>query len=113
MGGYRFLGTRTNNEAEYGGLILALEDALESGFGKIHVKSDSKLIVSQVNGDWNVKNPNLQALLDKVIGLIARLEHFSIEHIPREENSEADRQCNLCLDEYELDIRDDPTGFFS
>lgn len=112
IGGYRFLGTKTNNEAEYEGLILALEFAIDAGFLDVSIKADSKLVVNQVSGSWTVKSPHIQALLDRVNALVRRLDDFEIEYVPREENSDADRQCNECLDAYEGQINNDPTGFY-
>ncbi|CAN0043537.1 unnamed protein product, partial [Discosporangium mesarthrocarpum] len=67
--GYKYLGrNKTNNEAEYWGLILGLEAALKLGIGTVIVRGDSKLVIEQMKGNWQVKAPNLQELNRKVCG---------------------------------------------
>ena len=100
----------TNNVAEYEALVLGLTEALRRGITHLRVKSDSTLMVNQVNGRWAVKNPALSALCDEVRSLAARLEHFSIEYVPREQNAEADRLCNEEMDAAE---NDDPMRFIA
>ncbi|MBI4229678.1 MAG: ribonuclease HI family protein [Planctomycetes bacterium] len=97
--GGRTLGVASNNVAEYKGLIHALERALERGAGRIDAFADSELLVRQVNGIYKVKHPNLKPLHAQVKSLVARLESFSIRHIPREQNRGADAAANRALDE--------------
>jgi ribonuclease HI len=85
-----YLGEGTNNVAEYTAVIRALETAHSMGDAKVHVKSDSLLLVKQLNGEYKVRDAGLRALKNMVDGLCHGLEvHF--EHIPREKNAEADR----------------------
>lgn len=84
-----FIGMGTNNVAEYTAVIKALETVHSMGEMEAHVKSDSQLIVRQLNGEYKVKDPGLRPLHERVVHLCRGLKvHF--EHIPREHNGEAD-----------------------
>jgi probable phosphoglycerate mutase len=93
-----FLGTRTNNHAEYSGLLAALSFALEKGHSKLRVVSDSELMVKQIKGQYRVNSPELRPLYDEAKRRIARLEQFRIEHVLRGKNKEADRLANMAMD---------------
>ena len=93
-----YLGRQTNNYAEYCGLIAALRYALEHGHKALKVLSDSELLVRQIKGVYKVHNAALQELYAQARTLIRRLEWFSIEHVRREQNREADRLANLAMD---------------
>jgi probable phosphoglycerate mutase len=92
------LGVKTNNAAEYLALIAALEFAASKRCQKLKVLADSQLLVRQINGTYRVKNTELAALFNQAKCLIASFKSFSIEHIPREKNQEADRLANLAMD---------------
>jgi GxxExxY protein len=98
----RFLGRATNNVAEYEGLLAALDYALHHHHTKPKVFSDSELLVRQLQGRYKVKSPELKVLYEQARDLIARLEAFSIEHVRREQNREADRLVNQALDAAEV-----------
>jgi probable phosphoglycerate mutase len=108
----KVLGRTTNNVAEYQGLLAGLDYALQHHHLKLKVLSDSELLVRQVQGRYKVKSPNLQPLHERARGMIARLEVFSIEHVPRERNREADRLANQALDDAEVGagLRPAPTN---
>jgi probable phosphoglycerate mutase len=93
------LGIKTNNFAEYSALIAALQFAAANQYGGIKIFADSELLVKQINGVYRVKNPDLRKLYDQAQLLISNLESFSIQHIPREQNREADSLANLAMDE--------------
>jgi ribonuclease HI len=93
-----YLGHQTNNFAEYQGLIAALEYAIENGHKAIKVISDSELLVRQIKGIYKVKNSVLKDLHARAKELIAKLEWFSIEHVLRGKNSEADQLANDAMD---------------
>ena len=93
-----YLGHQTNNFAEYQGLIAALEYALEHGPKALKVISDSELLVRQIKGIYQVKNPTLKDLHARAQELIAQLDWFSIGHALREHNQEADRLANEAMD---------------
>src|SRR5713226_1610540 len=94
----QYLGHRTNNFAEYQGLIAALEYAIEHGHKALKVISDSELLVRQIKGVYKVKNPGLQELYRRAKESISKLEWFSIQHVLREKNREADRLANAAMD---------------
>jgi len=95
----RYLGKATNNVAEYEGLLAALEHALANHHSRLRVLTDSELLALQIKRVYKVKSPGLKPLHDRALGLIARLESFSIQHVPREANRQADRLANQALDE--------------
>lgn len=92
------LGARTNNYAEYSGLLAAMEYALRHGQRALKVLSDSELLVKQMRGHYKVKSPGLQELFTRARALQRQLQWFSIQHVRREQNREADRLVNLALD---------------
>jgi len=92
------IGRATNNQAEYRAVIAALEKAIELGAKHVEVNSDSELVVRQVNGRYRVKNAALKPLYQKVKQLQGLLRGFTITHIPRERNTEADKLTNAALD---------------
>jgi probable phosphoglycerate mutase len=95
----KFLGETTNNFAEYQGLLAALEYAISHGHARLRVLTDSELMARQISGRYKVRSPDLKPLHDKAQSLIARLESFSIRHVYREENREADRLANKAMDD--------------
>jgi ribonuclease HI len=93
-----YLGIQTNNYAEYSGLLAALEYAVREKHPSLKVLSDSELLVRQMQGRYKVKSPGLIDLYDRARALVRKLEHFSIEHVLRAYNREADRLVNQVLD---------------
>jgi len=93
-----YLGTTTNNVAEYTGLIEALLMAKEEGATEVDVVSDSLLLVNQMLGKYRVKHPNLIPLYGKARQLAAEFRRFTIRHTMRAGNKEADRLANLAVD---------------
>jgi ribonuclease HI len=94
----RYLGHRTNNFAEYSGLIAALSYVLEHKHSALRVRSDSELMVRQMNGVYKVRSPELRPLYEQARALARRLKWFRIEHVRREHNAEADRLANEAMD---------------
>ena len=93
-----FLGIRTNNYAEYQGLLAALRYAAEHQIKALKVISDSELMVRQIKGIYKVRHPELRKLYDEAQQLVRRLEHFEIRHALREHNKTADRLANQAMD---------------
>jgi ribonuclease HI len=93
-----FLGKKTNNFAEYSGLLAALNFALENGRSRLRVVSDSELMVKQIKGQYRVNSPELRPLYDEAKRRIAQLEQFRIEHVLRGKNQHADRLANEAMD---------------
>lgn len=93
-----FLGTATNNVAEYAGLIAALTLATKEGLKELTVYSDSQLLVRQIQGQYRVKAPHLVPIFLAALKLRQNLARFEIRHVPREENQEADQLANQAVD---------------
>jgi ribonuclease HI len=93
-----YLGIQTNNYAEYSGLLAALDFAVREKHVSLKVLSDSELLVRQMQGRYKVKSPGLIDLYDRARALVRKLEHFSIEHVLRQYNKEADALVNQVLD---------------
>ena len=94
----QYLGHRTNNYAEYSGLLAALQYALERGPKALKVISDSELMVRQIKGVYKVRNAALQELYRKAQEMIRQLGWFEIGHVLRESNREADQLANEAMD---------------
>ena len=93
----RFLGQKTNNEAEYMALILLLKAAKEHGVRSLRVFGDSKLVVSQVSRQWKINLPHLRLLAQQVWELAEGM-NISYHWIPREQNKSADILSNEGID---------------
>ncbi len=91
------IGATTNNQAEYRAIIAALEKAIGLGAREVELRSDSELVVKQIKGRYRVKKATLRPLYQKVVQLTGSLETFTITHIPRSQNREADRLANKAL----------------
>ncbi|MBI5222975.1 ribonuclease HI family protein [Candidatus Micrarchaeota archaeon] len=91
------IGKGTNNIAEYTAVIRALETAHVMGEMAVHIKSDSELIVRQLNNEYKVKDPALKALKERVVSLSKPMS-VTFEHIPRERNSQADKLSKLAAE---------------
>lgn len=96
----RFLGSSTNNQAEYEALILGLEKAKSLSAKKVDCYLDSQLVVEQLNRRFKVKNPKLGKLFLKVWNLSQFFENINFYHIPREKNKEADSLVNEVIDRH-------------
>jgi ribonuclease HI len=93
-----YLGTGTNNYAEYSALLTALRFAVFTRCEALQVYADSELVVKQIKGEYQVKNEGIRLLYDNALRWIAHIPHFSIEHVRRENNKEADKLANLAMD---------------
>ena len=91
------IGRTTNNQAEYRALIAALEKAGQLGISEVEIRSDSELLVRQIKGIYRVKNAGLIPLYQKAKLLQSKITKFTIRHVPREENSEADELADKAL----------------
>jgi len=94
----KFLGEATNNQAEYEGLLAALEFARSKGYTRLRILSDSELLVRQMSGQYKVKSDGLKPLWERARRAASAFESCSFRHVPREENREADRLANRALD---------------
>ncbi|HEX8628381.1 MAG TPA: reverse transcriptase-like protein, partial [Catenuloplanes sp.] len=93
------IGTTTNNVAEYSGLIAGLTAAAELGATHVDVRMDSKLVVEQMSGRWQIKHPGLRPLAAEAARLMRRFDAVSFDWIPRERNKHADALANQAMDE--------------
>jgi probable phosphoglycerate mutase len=96
---YASLGVTTNNVAEYTGLIEGLKAALELNATQVDVRMDSKLVIEQMSGRWQIKNPGLRPLAAEAATLVKRFDGVTFEWIPRERNKAADALANKAMDE--------------
>jgi ribonuclease HI len=102
------IGAATNNVAEYTAVKRALERAAELGATDVLIRSDSKLLVEQLKGNYRVKNPTLQRLHAEVRGLARRFTKVAYEHVRRERNTRADELVNLAIDAWLAEHPDEP-----
>jgi ribonuclease HI len=95
------VGLMTNNQAEYWALIIALAIYVNEykNDQQLVIRSDSQLLVNQLNGLYTVKNQELKALYQKVVCFLQKIPKYSIEHVYREQNALADEQANLGIDQ--------------
>ena len=94
-----FIGTATNNVAEYNALKAAILEVRKINPGaRVSVRMDSKLVIEQMTGNWKVKHPDMRALVIEIQGLVRDLE-IDFKWIPREENHRADALANRAMNE--------------
>jgi ribonuclease HI len=89
-----FITHATNNEAEYGGVILGLETAIKMGIKNILIEGDSQLVIYQIEGRWKGKEPRMVALSNIAKSLLASFRNVGVRYVPRTENKYADRLTN-------------------
>ena len=92
------IGVATNNVAEYRGLLAALEWAVDAGVAKLQVRTDSLLLVRQMQGNYKVKNTGLIPLHARAQALVKQIGSVVFEHVSREQNTDADRLANEAMD---------------
>ncbi len=93
-----YIGSATNNVAEYSGLVAGLRKALELQLPDVEVVSDSELMVKQMRGEYRVKNAALRELFAEADRLARRVGNVEYRHVKRAHNEEADRLVNAALD---------------
>jgi ribonuclease HI len=94
----RYLGRRTNNYAEWTAVALALEEALSLGASHVDLRTDSELVARQIAGTYKVKHPDLKPIHAGVMALLRRFAGYTVGHVPRELNRDADRLSNVAID---------------
>jgi ribonuclease HI len=95
----KFLGTQTNNYAEYMGLLLGLRRARELSVREVEVFADSELMLRQLGGRYQVKSASLRPLYEEALSLFNDFERVKLVHVPREMNRAADEMSNRAIDE--------------
>jgi ribonuclease HI len=103
----RYIGLATNNIAEYTALIEGLKEALALKADEVFVKTDSELMHRQIIGMYKVKHDGIKPLFDEVVLLSKEFKKVEVAHVPREQNSEADK-----LSRKGLKSQDDRPGAF-
>ena len=95
----KYIGRMTNNVAEYYGLIAALDYAQSNHIRALRIESDSELLVKQMRGQYKVKSADLKPLFERAKKMSQSFASFRIEHVYREQNTEADALANEAMDE--------------
>ena len=93
-----YLGSGTNNYAEYSALLIALRFAAFTRCTELKVLADSELVVKQINGEYKVRNESIKVLHETAMRWIAAIPRFEIRHVYREDNKEADKLANQAMD---------------
>lgn len=95
----KFLGVKTNNQAEYEAVILGLERAKHLKAESVQVLADSELLVKQANGEYKVKHVNIKPLFARMQILVNQIGHVKFRHVRREQNKRADALANKAMDQ--------------
>ena len=95
---HRYLGVTTNNQAEYQAVILALQRCVALEATSVEVLADSELLIRQANGEYRVKNPELQVRFREMRELVVKIGRVTFKHVYREANTQADTLANLAMD---------------
>ena len=93
----RSIGETTSNQVEYQAIIAALQKAVELGARQVEICADSELMVKQLNGRYRVRKASLRPSYQQVGQLLSQFDSFTIIHVPREQNKEADELANTAL----------------
>ena len=93
-----YIGTATNNQAEYRALLACLTKAKKQGIQELQCFLDSELVVKQVRGEYRVKNEDLKILLGEIKKILPTFSRVTFEHVPRSKNAHADKLVNVALD---------------
>ncbi|XP_073152608.1 uncharacterized protein [Henckelia pumila] len=101
----KFLFPATNNEAEYEAFIMGIKLALSVGAKRLTIHSDSQLIVSQINGNYEAKEDKMLEYLTQVNELLSRLDSYDVKQIPRVKNESADHLAKLASSLANIDNR--------
>ena len=96
------LGHATNNVAEWTAVRLALEEALRLGATHVDLRMDSELVARQISGIYRVKHPDLKPIHAAVMEMLRRLDGYTVGHVPRALNKDADRLSNVAIDGEDL-----------
>ena len=94
-----FLGVRTNNYAEWTAVEAALDEARRLGATHVDLRMDSELVARQISGIYRVKHPDLKPIHAHVMRQLAAFEGYTVGHVPRELNKDADRLSNVAIDD--------------
>ena len=93
------LGKRTNNYAEWTAVEAALAEAQRLGAAAVDLRTDSELVARQIAGRYRVRHPDLKPIHGRVMGMLGSFSAYTVGHVPRERNREADRLSNVAIDQ--------------
>ena len=96
----KFIGTVTNNVAEYEALLAALDYCVKKKLSPVEILADSQLMIRQLSGQYKVKHPNMIPLYERAKEYLKHLKCEGFTHVPREENTHADRLSNEGIDRH-------------
>lgn len=96
----KYLGIKTNNQAEYEALILGLEELVERGAKNVKIRADSEFMIRQLLGEYRVKHEGIKPLFETAKMLLEAFDSIDLKHIPREENTIADELSNDAIDDH-------------
>ena len=94
-----FLGIRTNNYAEWTAVEEALTEARRLGATAVDLRTDSELVARQISGRYRVKHPDLKPIHARVMDMLRSFSAYTVAHVPRERNLDADRLSNVAIDQ--------------
>jgi ribonuclease HI len=94
-----FLGIRTNNYAEWTAVEAALAEAQRLGATAVDLRTDSELVARQISGRYRVKHPDLKPIHARVMDMLRSFSAYTVGHVPRERNLDADRLSNVAIDQ--------------
>lgn len=97
----KYLGTSTNNNAEYEGLLLGVKLALKNGIENLQIFMDSELVVKQISGVYKISDENLKSKAMMIQKELKKFASYKINHVLRAENKFADKLVNIVLDAFE------------
>jgi ribonuclease HI len=95
-----YIGETTNNQAEYRALLATLQKAKQLGATEIDCYLDSQLVVRQMNREYKIKDPGLAQIFIQIYNLCPTIGKVTFTHVPREQNTLADRQVNKAIDAF-------------
>ena len=88
----------TNNQSEYMGLKIGLEEVSKYDYDTIKIEGDSLLVINQLKGIWKVKNKELQQIHSDILKILKKFSKVELKHIYREDNRRADELANHAMD---------------
>jgi ribonuclease HI len=94
-----YLGVRTNNYAEWTAVSAALDEAIRLGATHVDLRMDSELVARQIAGIYRVKHPDLKPIHARVMERLRAFSGYTVGHVPRELNTDADRLSNVAIDQ--------------
>jgi ribonuclease HI len=92
------LGHATNTVAEWTAVRLAVQEAIRLGATHVDLRMDSELVARQISGVYRVKHPDLKPIHAAVMAMLRSLDGYTVRHVPRELNKDADLLSNVAID---------------